>query len=651
MEINSFVVTVEEFFLMNRNREPNFDSSYTRYVIPKYQREYKWTAEKAHTLITDINNRDKFLGNLILNCTSNYYEIVDGQQRITTILLILLALFNKNKPADGSERSEEQRDLLRYIFKNGTDKLILENETIGTYLRLQGNEIILSIDDAEDIYYQKDTFRDLYELIVNDLNEIDDLDQFQRKVLDCQLLVLVGDTRGRQNDSIEEIFLDINFKSQLLDVADIFKGYCFKNYKTPYHNELKELWTKIRRCMKEFESIGYVNVNPNTDGCPYLYLYLLSRLETHDIPLNLSPNGKHYLENKNHTETKKLLTDMAEYGKHILDFISNLSNEGYFFTDICSDAVKYREDIVNHKQLRSMYQDIMKNTKVQYHKLPLFMVLHYLLKNEELRGAFSYEAMKKFLTNYYAYSFLFINSRGNKNKSRIDQTMFSSLYQIDNGVKPKQVVDDLLKAAKELRRNSVVQYKHFTRYDDKLAEAIYSLMDYYSAADNLLKRLYRFPDFNKEHLIVHNNRFQNVTWMEDGNSFQFKLNELMGKGSSTTYLTNGYKKLSANYIILPKELNEEIEQDDIVEKVRIIKEQYSHADEGLPAHIDVVFSHIEAMDEFKKLSALKGQKKSADEIKDTYKQFVAAYFSDESQHRLCEQMETAFKRAFTNHTA
>lgn len=108
MEINSFVVTVEEFFLMKKHREPPFPTGCTRYVIPKYQREYKWTEEKVHTLITDINNRDKFLGNLILNCISDYYEIVDGQQRITTILLILLALFNKHKSDTGSERNEEQ---------------------------------------------------------------------------------------------------------------------------------------------------------------------------------------------------------------------------------------------------------------------------------------------------------------------------------------------------------------------------------------------------------------------------------------------------------------------------------------------------------------------------------------------------------------
>ena len=176
----------------------------------KYQREYKWTEEKVRTLISDINNRDKFVGNLILNSVSDYYEIVDGQQRITTILLLLLALFNKNKLSTGTELSEEQRDLLHYIYKG--NQPVLLNESIGEYILRDANKITLCITDTADIYYQKNTFENLYSVIENELESINDLISFQKKVMDCQFLVLIGNTRGRQNESIEEIFLDINFK-------------------------------------------------------------------------------------------------------------------------------------------------------------------------------------------------------------------------------------------------------------------------------------------------------------------------------------------------------------------------------------------------------------------------------------------------------
>ncbi|MDP3444132.1 MAG: DUF262 domain-containing protein, partial [Ignavibacteria bacterium] len=277
MDISSFVVSISEFYQINRDNEANFDPARKKYVIPKYQREYKWSTEKVQTLISDINNRDKFLGNIILNKVADYYEIVDGQQRITTLMLILIALINKHKPLAGTELSEEQREIIRYLYKDG--HLVLQNESVGEYVHCSANEISLSIEDNADIYYQNDTFNKLYRTIVKELGNFGDIMSFQKKVFDCQFLVLIGETRGRQNDSIEDVFLDINFKSQLLDVADIFKGYCFKNYAPTFHEELKAHWTEVRKYTKKFEQLGY----EDKDTCEYLYHYLLARPETYRI--------------------------------------------------------------------------------------------------------------------------------------------------------------------------------------------------------------------------------------------------------------------------------------------------------------------------------------------------------------------------------
>ena len=190
LQLESFVVSIAEFFLISRDEEPNFDNNRKKYVIPKYQREYKWTAEKVQTLISDINNRDKFLGNIILNKVSDYYEIVDGQQRITTILLILIALFNLNGIPNSKELSEEQRDILRYLYK--AQRPVLLNESIGNYIHLANNTIEIQISNEDDIYYQKDTFANLYKIILDLLSTVD-LRNFQNKLLDSEFLVLIGD--------------------------------------------------------------------------------------------------------------------------------------------------------------------------------------------------------------------------------------------------------------------------------------------------------------------------------------------------------------------------------------------------------------------------------------------------------------------------
>lgn len=641
MEIKSFVVTIAEFFMMECQETTIFDPNCKTYVIPKYQREYKWTEEKVLTLISDINNRDKFIGNLILNKVTNSYELVDGQQRITTLLLVLIALFNKHKLTAENERSEEQKDLLQYIFKG--DSLTLENESIGKYIELHNNSIILSIKEDNDIYYQKDTFEKIYRIIKDTLEHIDDLMNFQKKLLDSQVLILVGDTRNRQNESIEEVFLDINFKSQLLDVADIFKGYCFKNYPTRYHDELKQQWTTVRKYTKEFEKIGYTDTK---DTCEYLYHYLLSCPDTYDIPSNLSYRGKHYLEGKTHTETKKLLLDLGNYGENIIEFITNLSNDEYYFEDICSDANRYKTDTTNHQRMKKMLKSIILNKNVQYYKFPLFMFLHYLLKNDRLKSAFTYKSLKKFITNYYVYSLLFINETHNKNKKSIDHSIFDQIELFNNGTSAESVIQEITSATKELRKMYLDKYKQFEKFSTEKVFALYSLIDHYSLEDNYLKLLYSIPEYNIEHFIIHDNKKLDVTWNEDTNKFSFSLKELLGKPDGKTYIAQQYKHLTINYIILPYGLNESLRHDDIVQKIEQIKTYYQNQELELPKHISIFISHIENINEYKTLNDLKGQNKDSEEIKIAYMQFVKKYFSNESQNILLDKLECTFKNTF-----
>lgn len=60
------------------------------YIIPGYQREIRWKPQNVQTLLDDILNDSKFLGNILLSTANKHeYEIMDGQQRITVIVMIL----------------------------------------------------------------------------------------------------------------------------------------------------------------------------------------------------------------------------------------------------------------------------------------------------------------------------------------------------------------------------------------------------------------------------------------------------------------------------------------------------------------------------------------------------------------------------------
>lgn len=106
------------------------------YSIPRNQRRYVWSKENWKNLLEDLDflqgtGKKHFLGSIVLNTQNNqnnddieYFEIVDGQQRITTIILALVVIAQIFK-----ERGEEAlfQGLLPYIQTTN-----INNETSST---------------------------------------------------------------------------------------------------------------------------------------------------------------------------------------------------------------------------------------------------------------------------------------------------------------------------------------------------------------------------------------------------------------------------------------------------------------------------------------------------------------------------------------
>jgi uncharacterized protein with ParB-like and HNH nuclease domain len=63
------------------------------YSIPDFQREIRWSSDNVALLIEDIKSGPKFLGNIILTKhIDNKFSIIDGQQRITVLIMILCCI-------------------------------------------------------------------------------------------------------------------------------------------------------------------------------------------------------------------------------------------------------------------------------------------------------------------------------------------------------------------------------------------------------------------------------------------------------------------------------------------------------------------------------------------------------------------------------
>lgn len=94
-----------------------FDDQGAIYTVPIYQRNYAWQADQIEQLLRDIQDAvrdDKdsyFLGNLMvteLQRAPTYFEVIDGQQRLTTLYLLLSFLAERGLTSKGHQ------DCLRY---------------------------------------------------------------------------------------------------------------------------------------------------------------------------------------------------------------------------------------------------------------------------------------------------------------------------------------------------------------------------------------------------------------------------------------------------------------------------------------------------------------------------------------------------------
>jgi hypothetical protein len=106
------------------------------YIVPDYQREYVWTDKEVHQLLRDIDeqidagsDKEYFVGMILVSpgTQRNHFEVIDGQQRLTTFYLLLCALRHRFK---GTPQYQAIHGLISagYTTKDGDIKTSLKLE-------------------------------------------------------------------------------------------------------------------------------------------------------------------------------------------------------------------------------------------------------------------------------------------------------------------------------------------------------------------------------------------------------------------------------------------------------------------------------------------------------------------------------------------
>lgn len=89
----------------------------SKYLIPIYQRNYAWGKEEIVTLLDDVSSNDGeyFIGSLVTREKDGIFEVIDGQQRLTTLFLILRYLKHDIKGELKFEARQKSNETLEKI--------------------------------------------------------------------------------------------------------------------------------------------------------------------------------------------------------------------------------------------------------------------------------------------------------------------------------------------------------------------------------------------------------------------------------------------------------------------------------------------------------------------------------------------------------
>lgn len=237
------------------------------FVIPEYQRPYAWTDEQVETLFEDLweftatsggteRESSYFLGSVVsYENEDGEQEIIDGQQRITSLFLLLRAIYTKLIATPVSERTAEANNFIGKIeptiwrtnkltgtvdFKN----ILLTSRVVNN----DGNEILRSIletgkvdENAKDNYSKN--YR--YFQVLFDKHSTENplmVYQFIYALLNQAILLpITADTQ----DTALTIFSTLNDRGLPLSDADIFKAKIYNQLEMDAKEKFIERWKEL----------------------------------------------------------------------------------------------------------------------------------------------------------------------------------------------------------------------------------------------------------------------------------------------------------------------------------------------------------------------------------------------------------------------
>jgi uncharacterized protein with ParB-like and HNH nuclease domain len=226
------------------------------YHVPKYQREYTWGRNEWEQLLNDLEENDigYFMGSIICIDDNNelgpgesrIFEVVDGQQRLTTISIILMAIYVKLTKLEDSlnEEDEDEKDDYRLLLSNIRKQLVHKKA---------------NINKTETGYFQDKSSKAKY----------------------CFLRVQPSTQNSNLNDYLHILnkleLIKGSFKSKFCGVRRINKAY---NY---FYDNLPVTYDEIKEILHKINSLKFIHISVTSSSDAFV---LFESLNNRGIPLS-----------------------------------------------------------------------------------------------------------------------------------------------------------------------------------------------------------------------------------------------------------------------------------------------------------------------------------------------------------------------------
>jgi len=351
-------------------------SGTNQYIIPEYQRAYSWGEAECKELFEDLKNAyysnpedGYFLGNVVIALNlkaKDKLEVIDGQQRLTTLTLLMKVLSEFDKDSIHLQEAIE----IKGARKGDKAKQRLEtNVFIKQDSQFLKEALYLNLTDKNcKVSKKENQFKKNICFFYNEIkkfSEKEDIEEFIDFFL-YEVTLLPIQTEDSNADKAREkalkIFETMNDRGLSLSDSDIFKAKLYSNaLNNLKHDDFIEKWNEFdENCRDIVNHIDFKQKNP-IDEVFRTYTYIL-RGERGNKSNEISLRA-FFLQDKN-SPFKEM-----KYDEILID-LSKIIDAIQFFGDVTRKPKEY-QSLTKWFQLINLYTN----------KYPLNILLVYLYKN------------------------------------------------------------------------------------------------------------------------------------------------------------------------------------------------------------------------------------------------------------------------------